>query len=181
MPFLPTPIFTGRNEVLAKVIFLHLSVIHSVHRRGSTRPGTPLPQDQAGTPPGPGRYPPPQETDPPPGSSRLRNTVNARPVRILPECILVYINILINLSIILINSFFILACNLHNRAHFCEMIKTRSNNPAFQCKLHIFLTSFACNLHNRAHFYKTIKTRCRNPMFWLKPHIILNICLHITH
>ena len=24
--------FTGRNEVLAKVIFLHLSVIHSVHR-----------------------------------------------------------------------------------------------------------------------------------------------------
>ena len=26
-------IFTGRNEVVAKVIFLHLSVIHSVHRR----------------------------------------------------------------------------------------------------------------------------------------------------
>ena len=24
--------FTGRNEVVAKVIFLHLSVIHSVHR-----------------------------------------------------------------------------------------------------------------------------------------------------
>ena len=27
-------IFTGRNEVLAKVIILHLSVIHSVHRGG---------------------------------------------------------------------------------------------------------------------------------------------------
>ena len=27
-------IFTGRNEVLAKVIFLHLSVIHSVHTGG---------------------------------------------------------------------------------------------------------------------------------------------------
>ena len=27
-------IFTGRNEVVAKVIFLHLSVIHSVHRGG---------------------------------------------------------------------------------------------------------------------------------------------------
>ena len=27
------PIFTGRNEVVARVIFLHLSVIHSVHRR----------------------------------------------------------------------------------------------------------------------------------------------------
>ena len=29
-------IFTGRNEVLAKVIFLHLSVIHSVHRGGGS-------------------------------------------------------------------------------------------------------------------------------------------------
>ena len=28
-------VFTGRNEVVAKVIFLHLSVIHSVHRGGS--------------------------------------------------------------------------------------------------------------------------------------------------
>ena len=27
-------IFTGRNEVVAKVIFLHLSVIHSVHMGG---------------------------------------------------------------------------------------------------------------------------------------------------
>ena len=26
--------FTGRNEVVAKVIFLHLSVIHSVNRGG---------------------------------------------------------------------------------------------------------------------------------------------------
>ena len=31
-------IFTGRNEVLAKVIFLHLSVIHSVHRGGGVLP-----------------------------------------------------------------------------------------------------------------------------------------------
>ena len=60
-------IFTGRNEVLAKVIFLHLSVIHSVHRgEYLTRPDTPPPvpgtppRDQAGTPPpGPGRYTPP--------------------------------------------------------------------------------------------------------------------------
>ena len=27
-------VITGRNEVLAKVIFLHLSVIHSVHGGG---------------------------------------------------------------------------------------------------------------------------------------------------
>ena len=30
---------TGRNEVVAKVIFLHLSVIHSVHRGGVLSPG----------------------------------------------------------------------------------------------------------------------------------------------
>ena len=40
-------IFTGRNEVLAKLIFLHLSVIHSVHSRTPSRDQTP--QDQ--TPP----------------------------------------------------------------------------------------------------------------------------------
>ena len=43
-------IFTGRNEVVAKVIFLHLSVIHSVHRAG-------LPQCMLG-------YPPPEQTPP---------------------------------------------------------------------------------------------------------------------
>ena len=31
-------IFTGRNEVVAMVIFLHLSVIHSVHRGGVLSP-----------------------------------------------------------------------------------------------------------------------------------------------
>ena len=30
---------TGRNEIVAKVIFLHLSVIHSVHRGGVLSPG----------------------------------------------------------------------------------------------------------------------------------------------
>ena len=92
---------------MAKVIFLHLSVIHSVHRggRGSasvhagippppphptrsrpprtrqtpSRPGRP-PREQTPTHPRPGR--------PPPGS-RLQHTVNKRPVRILLECILV--------------------------------------------------------------------------------------------
>ena len=128
-------LFTGRNEVLAKVIFLHLSVILLTGRECLTRhappePGrythppprtrqvhpTPPSRDQAGTPPGPGRYTPhppgpgrytprtrqvhPQTrqvhppwdqagTSHPPGSSRPRNTVNDRPVRILLECILV--------------------------------------------------------------------------------------------
>ena len=129
-------IFTGRNEVLAKVIFLHLSVI--LFTGGGTWPGTPLgrytplpgrytpwqvhppgqvhPSGQvhpppgqvhplagtppwagtpplAGTPPGqvhpPGRYTPRAGPPPPPGNSRLGNTVNVRPVRILLECILV--------------------------------------------------------------------------------------------
>ena len=64
-------IVTGRNEVLAKVIFLHLSVIHSVHGGGG-------PPDQQ-TPPGPDppptrppwdqtprtRHPPGPDTSPP--------------------------------------------------------------------------------------------------------------------
>ena len=148
-------VFTGRNEVLAKVIFSQACVKNSVHRGGvpdqapppgpgryppppgpgryppgpDTPPdqaGTPLPPDQAGTPPdqtppqtmqvppGPGRYPhqtrqvppgpdtPPDQagtppgpdttpgTRPPPPNSRLRDTVNVRPVRILLECILVF-------------------------------------------------------------------------------------------
>ena len=105
---------TSRNEVVTKVIFLHMSVIHSVHRGGvclsacwdtnpptrQTPPGadTPLgadPPDQADTPPweqtpppGPGRHPPDQ-ADPPPLGSRLQHTVYEQPVRILLECILV--------------------------------------------------------------------------------------------
>ena len=65
------PIFTGRNEVVAKVIFLHVSVIHSVHREGGG-----LPQCMLGylprtrqTPPRPGRPPwdqtPPRTRHPP--------------------------------------------------------------------------------------------------------------------
>ena len=72
-------LFTGRNEVVAKVIFLHVSVIHSVHRGGGGLPQCMLgyPPDQADpppqtrqTPPGPGRPPqtrqtPPDQTEPP--------------------------------------------------------------------------------------------------------------------
>ena len=136
-------IFTGRNEVLAKVIFSQACVKNSVHRGGvpdqapppdqagtplpPDQAGTPLPPDQAGTPPDqtpppdhagtppdqagtptrpgryppgtrhpprPGRYPPgtrhPPGPDPLPPNSRLRDTVNVRPVRILLECILVF-------------------------------------------------------------------------------------------
>ena len=75
---------TGRNEVVAKVIFLHLSLIHSVHGGGvclsacwDTTPRTrqtppqtrPMPPDQADppqeqTPPGPGRPPQTRQTPP---------------------------------------------------------------------------------------------------------------------
>ena len=56
-------IITGRNEVVAKVIFLHLSVIHSVHRGGvcfsacwdNTPPGADTPLEQT---PSPGADPP---------------------------------------------------------------------------------------------------------------------------
>ena len=85
-------IFTGRNEVLAKVIFSQASVIHSVHGGGGSDPV------------GGGGVPPNFQG----GSSKFsggvlqiffwaggrggvlhRNTVNVRPVRILLECILV--------------------------------------------------------------------------------------------
>ena len=82
-------IFTGRNEVLAKVIFLHLFVIlftggGCLARR--TPPGQVPPRTRY--PPGPGTPPSPDQV-PSPRSSKLRNTVNDRPVRILLECILV--------------------------------------------------------------------------------------------
>ena len=115
---------TGHNEVVAKVIFLHLFVI--LFTRGClpqcmlgwhTPSGSRHPQEQ--TPPK-GRHPPradlpgqtpssradtpgtdapksrhppsrhpPEQTPPTPPGSRLRHTVNERPVRILLECILV--------------------------------------------------------------------------------------------
>ena len=64
------------------------SVCHSVHRGGGRGPGqVPPPSRQA---PPPGRHPPRQAPPPP-----ARDTVKARPVRILLECILVYIYVLI--------------------------------------------------------------------------------------
>ena len=57
-------IITGRNEVVAKVIFLHLSVIHSVHGGG----GGGSASVHAGIPPPPGADPPgadPPGADPP--------------------------------------------------------------------------------------------------------------------
>ena len=96
---------TGCNEVVAKVIFLHLSVILLT--------GGVLPQCMLGYHPPPGadtttpwsRHPPeqtplgpdppgadttrPQDQTPPPGS-RPQYTVYERPVRILLECILVF-------------------------------------------------------------------------------------------
>ena len=98
-------LFTGRNEVVAKVIFLHLSVIHSVHRGGSASVHAGIPHRSRHpweqTPPGADTRPradTPLGADPPgadtpleqtPPGSRLRYTVNERPVRILLECILV--------------------------------------------------------------------------------------------
>ena len=66
---------TGRNEVVAKIIFF-TPVCHSVHGGGvsaSVHAGIPSPEQT------------------PPAASRLRHTVNERPVRILLECILVLI------------------------------------------------------------------------------------------
>ena len=62
-------IFTGRNEVVAKVIFLHPAVILFTGGEGGLCQGEPHP--------------------PPPAGSRLQHTINERPVRILLECILV--------------------------------------------------------------------------------------------
>ena len=93
-------IFTGCNEVVAKVVFLHVSVILLTGgglRAGRTPrdqtppPGTrqtPNPRTRQ-TPPGPGRHPPGPGRHPP--GSRHQHTVNDRPVRILLECILVFV------------------------------------------------------------------------------------------
>ena len=88
-------LFTGCNEVVAKVMFLHVCVIlFTGGFSGQT------PRDQADTPrparhpPGPDRPPwdqadtPWDQTDPLPGS-RLQHTVYERPVHILLESILV--------------------------------------------------------------------------------------------
>ena len=97
-------IFTGRNEVLAKVIFLHLFVILFTGEGvwppdQKTPPGPDPPETRPPPRPDPPGPDPPRDQTPlgpdPPGdqtpsrSSRLWNTVNVRPVHILLECILV--------------------------------------------------------------------------------------------
>ena len=65
--FKETNLITGRNEVVAKVIFLHLSVIHSVHRgvclSACWDTTTPLPPGADTPPPPTSRHP--QRADPP--------------------------------------------------------------------------------------------------------------------
>ena len=83
-------VITGRNEVVAKVIFLHLSVIlFTGGRVWGRHPRPPLPRSRHP----PGAEPPGADTQwvrhPPPPGSRLQHTVNERPLRILLECILV--------------------------------------------------------------------------------------------
>ena len=98
-----TAIFTGRNEVVAKVIFLHLFVIlftGGVSSRenppaGRTPPpGLDTPQTRPPWDQTPQEQTPPWDqtlprADTPPPGSRLQHTVNERPVCILLECILV--------------------------------------------------------------------------------------------
>ena len=58
-------IITGRNEVVAKVMFLQVSVCPQGGRvSASVHAGMPYPLDQAG-PPGPGRHPPGPGRHPP--------------------------------------------------------------------------------------------------------------------
>ena len=83
-PDLVTMIVTGRNEVLAKVIFSQACVILSTG--GCLVPGGFL-QIFGGGVSGPGGVPPNFRG----GRCLHRNTVNVRPVRILLECILVEI------------------------------------------------------------------------------------------
>ena len=63
-------LFTGRNEVVAKVIFLHLSVIHSVHRGGGGLPQCML-----------GYHHPPGTTPPPPRTTHTPQTTPLPPPR----------------------------------------------------------------------------------------------------
>ena len=66
------PLITGCNKVVAKVIFLHLSVIHSVHRGGLPQCMLgyhPVPHPQEQTSPGsrpPWKQTPPRADTPPP-------------------------------------------------------------------------------------------------------------------
>ena len=94
-------IFTGRSEVVTKVIFLHLSVILFTGglRLSACWDTTPQPTRSTHIPREappweahpPGSTPPPEAHPPkaPSPGSRLRHTVNKRPIRILLKCILV--------------------------------------------------------------------------------------------
>ena len=100
--YLTHPLVTGRNEVVAKVIFLHLFVIlfrgvclSACWDTPRSRPPWSTPP-RADTPPEPGtppgtKYSPPGLSTPPgtkytPPGSRLRHMVNEQPVRILLSC-----------------------------------------------------------------------------------------------
>ena len=107
-------VITGRNEVEAKVIFLHLFVIlftggvclsacwdtnhcppwEQTPPLGADPPRPDTPQSRhppRSRPPQEQTHPPPPPgSRPPPPGSRLQYTVYERPVRILLECILVY-------------------------------------------------------------------------------------------
>ena len=70
-----TDIFTGRNEVVAKVMFLQVCVCPQGGRvSASVHAGMPYPPDQADTPPGPGRPPGTRQTPPGPGRHPPRQT-----------------------------------------------------------------------------------------------------------
>ena len=149
-------IFTGRNEVVAKVIFLHLSVIlftgglpqcmlgcHPLPRRppGGRPPrrrhpcqGDPLPRRPPAKetpPPLPKRRPPAKETPPqkevPPAKETPQHMVNEQPVCILLECILV--------------PYFFCLASL--QPHFAQHIisipmQTETRNLSFRSWLYIF-------------------------------------------
>ena len=96
-------VITGRNEVVAKVIFLHLSFILFTGGEGVCLSAwIPPPRlEQTPPPPTPGadtprsrhlrEQTPPRSRHHPPPPTRLQHTVYERPVRILLECLLVYV------------------------------------------------------------------------------------------
>ena len=123
-------LFTSRNEVVAKVMFLLMSVI-LLTGAGAVSEADPPRADTPGadTPHPPGAdTPPPQQTPPqsrppradtppqeqtPPTGSRLRHTIYERPVRILLECILVLL-------------FFLLFQTISNHFHFLPRTQVAS-------------------------------------------------------
>ena len=101
----------------AKVVFLHVSVCHSVHRgvsasvhAGIHLPGADIPWEQTATPPvqtipPPWTRHPPEQT--PPVQCMLGDTGNKRTVRILLECILVVECVLYNVIVMIKHNFVI--------------------------------------------------------------------------